>query len=331
MAFGFFDVFIVIAVMLTLIIPGFVLRKLNFVDKSAIRPLVMVLLYVCMPFLTIKSFVLSEAEPSGELAVNMLIMFGFAFAVHIFAFLFLKPVFRSKDKLKNGALTLCSVFSNAGFIGIPFVKLLTGDDTAVIYAAVFSCAFNMLIWTLGVYIITGDVKMMSPLKGILNPAVIVLVIALPMFFIPQANIFVMPRLTMLGTAVQYLGDATLPISMLIVGIRMADIPLKSLFINWRLYVAAAAKLLFEPLMTFLLLLPFLLTGALNGIDPGRHIVIVLVILAAMPPAASCIAMAERFERDVDTAVKGYLLATLLSIITLPAVLTLLTKLIEIIP
>lgn len=322
MNFNFLDVFIVVGVMLLMVVPGFILRKLKAVDKSALGALAVILLYVCQPFLTIKAFVLSAVEPSGAIAVNMLIMFGLAFAVHIIGFLFVKLIFhKSKDKLKTGAYTVCSLFSNAGFIGIPFVELLTGNDTAVIYATVFMCAFNMLMWTLGVYIITGDIKMMKPLKGILNPAVIVLVIAVPLFFLPSLNIF--KKVYVLGEGIKYFGNATLPLSMLIVGIRMADIPFKELFTNLRLYLVAAVKLIFIPLLTLALMLPLLLTGALKELDPNNYIVLVIVMLTAISPAASSIAMSERYLGDTDTAVKGFLLTTLLSIVTLPAILTLL--------
>jgi len=329
MSFSFFDVFIVIAVMLLMAVPGFVLRKVKLVDKSAIRPLSMVLLYVCQPFLTLKAFVLSQAEPSGDLAINMLIMFGFSVAAHIVTFFILKLIFRTKDPQKkrgNGALTICGVFSNAGFMGIPFIEMLTGNPKAVIYATVFMCVFNILIWTLGVYIVTGDIKMMRPLKALLNPAILVLALAVPLFFLPAANVFA--KVEMLGKGVKYIGEAALPVSMSIVGIRMADISFKSLFTSARVYVVAAVKLVMVPLIVLALTLPFLLTGALNGLDPEHNIIMILVMLTAIPPAASSIAITERFDGDVDTAAKGFLLATLLSIITLPSVLMLLLAVVK---
>ena len=319
--------------MALMIAPGFLLKKLKLVGTGAVGALSAVLLYVCQPFLTIKSFVVSEAEASGALAINMLIMLGLSFLVHIVAFLILRLIFFAGGKLKKsevtqeyklrtGAMTFCGIFCNAGFMGIPFVEQITGSGEAVIYAVVFMCAFNALMWTLGIYIITGDIKKMKPLRGILNPAVIVLTIALPVFFIPGVKAFVNEQMNPLVTGIKYLGDATLPVSMLIAGIRMGELPVRTVFNDWRLYVVSGVKLLILPGIILTLMLPFLLTGVFGNTDPGNRIITALVIMAALPAAASAIALSERFGGDAPAATRGFLLTTILSVITLPAVLTL---------
>lgn len=308
-----------------MMIPGFVLRKLNLLKAEALGVLSALLLFVFQPFVSMKAFVLSDIPPSGQMAINMLIVLGFAFLIHLIVFLVLKLIIRGNDKLQNGAYTACGLFSNAGFVGIPFVWLLTGDNLAVMYATVFIISFNALLWTLGVYIITGDIKKMKPIKVILNPASLVLFLAIPLYFLPQINFFV--KVPMFGEMVNYFAIATLPVSMLLVGVRMADVNLKELFTCLKSYLSSAVKLIVAPLIALLVMLPFVLTGAMKSFDPEHRIAIVMVILFAMPPAASTVAMCERYEGDTETSAKTFVLATLLAIVTLPAVLTLLINVI----
>ena len=60
-------------------------------------------------------------------------------------------VFRTGWEMERFGAT----FSNAGFIGIPLVQLTLGEE-AVFCIAAFVALLNILQWTYGVMIITGD-------------------------------------------------------------------------------------------------------------------------------------------------------------------------------
>jgi hypothetical protein len=258
----------------------------------------------------------------------MLIVFGLAIVLHIIVFFILKLCFlkNKSEKQKIDAFILLGIFANAGFLGIPFIDHLTKDPEAVIYATAFMCGFNVMLWTLGVYIVTGDLKKMRPQKAFLNPAIIVLVFAIPMFFVPQINIFRHGDMSinMLGQGVYYLALTALPISMIIVGMRMADLPAKEVFNSVGLYASNGLKLLLAPLVSLLVLLPFILTGAFSTIDPENYMYLVIIMLMSAPPAASSVAIAGRYGGDTDTVVRGFILGTILSIITMPVMLTVLS-------
>ena len=74
-------------------------------------------------------------------------------------------------------------------MGLPFLQSLFTDASLqaelVIYCAVILAVFNILNWTFGVYIITGDKKEISLKKVLLNPVIISVVLSLAVFFIMQ--------------------------------------------------------------------------------------------------------------------------------------------------
>ena len=130
---------------------------------------------------------------------------------------------------------------NVGFMGIPVVKaLFPNNPEMLIYVAIINVSFNVISWTLGVYTITGDKSNVSVRRAFLNPPTVALVAALPLFFfkayIPAA-VF-----TPIQSCANYLAGMTLPLSMIILGIRLAEIPFGSLFTSPVAYVSAALKL-----------------------------------------------------------------------------------------
>ena len=325
--YQFIETLKITLVLFALILPSYALRKSKMISKASVSGLVVILLYACQPFLTIRAFVINPVSPALEIAENMGWVFLFAVIGQIVIFFAARLVFFRKkhddaDKAKDRIYIYASVFSNAGFIGIPFVAMLTRNDPyALIYATVYNVVFQMLIWTLGVYIITGDIKAIRPLKAFLNPAIIPLIIALPMFFWPPSNIFAMEALKPLDKIVTYFADMCAPLSMIIVGIRMADVPLKDIFKGSNTYLSSGMKLIIAPALMFLLLLPLSYTALFAG-EAAKYVLKVPVIMMAMPPAATMIAMSERYNGDTDTALKVFVCCTLLSIITMPFIVLL---------
>ena len=95
---------------------------------------------------------------------GFLISFGAALGALLLSMLVSTLVFRRKSAIRRFG----AAFSNAGFIGIPLVQMTLGED-AVFYVASFVAILNILQWTYGVFIITGDRSQISLKKIITNP------------------------------------------------------------------------------------------------------------------------------------------------------------------
>lgn len=317
----YLKVLVIMLVLFAFILPGYLLRKTRLLSADALPALSNILLYVCQPMMFVKAFCVNPAAPTKDVLFNMLYVFLLSMAGLLVVFFLAKLAFcRMKDKRRANVYVFISTFSNCGFIGIPFVDLLTGGDSlAVMYVMLFNCAFNFLIWTLGVYLMTGNRADISFKKAFLNPSTVGMGIGFLLFLLPPINIFNMPSIAPVQQIAVYLGEMTAPLSMLIVGARAADLSLKEIFCTPADYPVAAMRLLVAPAVMFLLVLPLKLTGAVES-----TVYLAPVIAMAMTPASTAVAYAEKFDGDRQTAARTFLSGTLLGIVTIPVVIALIT-------
>ena len=189
------------------------------------------------------------------------------------------------------------------------------------YMIVFSVAFNLILWTLGAYLMTQDKKQISLKKALLNPCSVGAAIGFLLFLVPQINIFDMDEVAELQQIVTYTGNMTAPLSMMVVGVRLAELPARQLFCNAKIYLAAFVRLILSAALTYLLILPFKLAGLFEATP---YVLLTPVIAMAMPPAASVVAFAEKLDGEREFSAAAFSTGTILSVVTLPFVLLLVT-------
>ncbi len=311
---NFLSTFVTVLVTIVLAVPGFVLRKTKLLPDGAANVLAVLLLYVSQPFLMISSLLNKRFESS--MLGNFGWILGFMIALQLLVYFIARAVFmRCGDISAKRVCVACSYLGNVGFMGIPVMKMLFPEnDTLVLYTAVANIAFNAMVWTLGVYAVTGDKKSISPLKILLNPPTVATILVLPLFF---CNVRI-PEQVM--TPIRYLGDMTLPLSMSILGIRLADMQPIRLVNDGKTYLVCFLKLVVSPLVAFGVLYA---AAFLFGIE--KNVLIALFIIAAMPTASSALNFAEMYGGDRETAAASTLVSTLFCVITIP-ILTLLLAL-----
>lgn len=313
------DVFITVLFLLLLAVPGFIFAKTKMFPESSSRTLSVMVLYGCQPVLVVTSF--QGCAFSKDIAVNMLLTAGVALAIHFVMFALLKLLFHKREKEdKIKLVKYLSVFSNCGFMGLPFLQSLFTDSALqaelVVYCAVVIAVFNVLNWTVGVYTITGDKKQISLKKVLFNPVIIAVLLSLLLFFILQKPLV---ELAAEGTAgrkilskfmnsLYLLSNAVTPLSMTVIGIRLANIGWKQLLTDRWAYVVSGIKLVVMSLITalFVAYLPIAST-----------IKYTVFFLLSMPSATSGAMLAVQFGKDGDFASVGVLLSTVCAIATLP--------------
>lgn len=336
----YLKVLIIMTVFAAFAVPGFLLKKFKMIGEGGTLTLSNLLLYVCQPALSIKAFcVFSDEDWAIVSSVENIVLlknFSLTFVISLLSiaimFALCKLIFiKTKNKKATDVYSFIAIFSNCGFFGIPFVEMFTdGNPLAVMYIMVFNVVFNILCWTLGVVLITGSFKEIRLKKVLLNPAIISCVIALLLFFVPQINIFMFESLKDFRIFPQYLAYMTAPLSMIIVGIRIAETPPKQLFCKKGVYLSGALRLIAAPFLTLLVALPFVGlvgSGAENGFE--EYVYFAPIIAMAMSPAASVVAMAERFDGDRETATASFVTVTLLSVIVIPLVIAAITSILGI--
>lgn len=312
-----------VGLLVAMAVPGFVLKKLNKLPENSIAVISAIIIYISQPMLSLYSFI--EASFSSELLLNMGIAFVLAIVFNLGLLLLAKLIF-VKDKNVDAAkvCTVGSALSNCGFMGIPVIKVLFDDPQITIYAIIYMVVFNIVLWTLGVYIITGDKKYVSVKKALLNLPTIVLVIALPIFFLNlNLTASTNPAIQALMQFCDYFNNFNAPLPMLIMGIRLADVKFKEIFNSGRVYLVSLLKLVVFPLIALLLMWVISLIPAFS-ID--AKMVTSILICVAMPTATMTMTFAEIFNGDKYTAVKVTLQTTLFSIVTIPLFVTVLSLL-----
>jgi hypothetical protein len=311
---------LIMVVLFAFILPGYLLRKAKMISVDVLPALSNILLYVCQPIMFIKAFAVDPIEPTWGTIRNMIVVFSLSFAGMVAVYFLSRLVFgRCKDRKQGDIYTFIGVFSNCGFCGIPFVDMLTGGNSlALMYLIVFNCSFNFLVWTLGVYLMTQDKKYVSVKKALFNPSTAGLAIGLLLFLIPPINIFNIEAISPIRQIVTYLSEMTAPLSMIIVGVRGAELSVKEIFCHPTDYLASAMRLIVAPFIMLAIVLPFAKT-ALLGEDV--YVYLAPVIAMAMTPASTAVAYAEKFGGDKLTATRTFLSGTLLGVATIPLIIT----------
>lgn len=287
---------------------GFTLVKVGKARSEHARSLSAVLIYLCGPSLIISAF--QNMTYSLESACDIGLFFVITLAVQIASFVILYILLHRKyDDAKYRILSCGAVMGNVGFLGMPMVQALFPDQPIVAcYSTMYSMSMNLLVFTMGVYLITHDRKYISPKSILLNPTSIAILISLPLYFLDIH----MPA--ELGNAVALLGKMTTPVCMLILGMRLAATNLRRLFTRPFIYLVCALKLLVYPMFAYLcvLFLPF--------VSPTFKACI--LVLSAAPTGAMLLSLAELHGCEQEMSANVVLLATMFCVITLPLVVLL---------
>lgn len=319
---SFLDVFITVVFLLILMIPGYILVKTKMLNEKAESALSTIVLYVCQPALMIMAF---QKKPfSSELAVNMIIVAGLALLIHIVMILFMILVFRNKSKsAKINCLRFASVFGNCGYMGLPFLQSLFSGNAfeaeVLIYGGVVIMIFNLLTWSVGVFMMTGDRKQINLKNALLNPTVIALIIGLLLFFIVKIPLKDVVDVAVGGSvgdkileglskSIGFLSEMVTPTAMIVIGMKIAKVKPKHLFMDKWAYVNAINKLLIMSLLTMLIV---------AWLPVDNIIKWSMVFLLSMPSANNTVLFAVTFGGDSKSGSVYVLLSTILSILTIP--------------
>ena len=285
-----------ILMLLYLLIGYFLFRK-KLIGISGSADIGRMLLHIVMPAAILKAYMTSYTP---ERLIGLILSFLAALLALLLA-IFISRIFFKKEQAieRFGA-----AFSNAGFIRIPLVQMTLGEE-AVFYISSFVALLNILQWTYGVFILTGDRNTFSFQKLRTNPVILSFLGGLLLFFLPVT----LPDLLtgMIGSLAAMNG----PLAMIVLGTYLAQVSPGSLFKEKLAYRSSFVRLILIPILTIILL----------GFFPAEyHTLKLAVLIAASAPIGSNVAIfAQLYGQDYTRAVKEVCLSTLLCMITLPLI------------
>lgn len=306
-------VFTSVLTMLLLIFPGYLLRKKNFISGEAAKSCSLIVLYCAQPCMLINAYM---REFDSGIFYDMLKIAGLSLIMYMSFILISSLMFKKAPGDKQPILRYMMIFSNCGFMGFPVLRQIFGaqGDLAVLLGSSVTLWFNILSWTTGVRLYSKERQ--GFWRALLKPGVIGTVIGLILFLTSAVKIIP----SSLSSAVSLSADVVTPISMLVIGIRLAECPFKTLFADWRLLSASLMRLVVMPVICFIILLLI----KLAGLPMADMVMSVPFILLAMPSGATTAMMAERYGGDAVYGSAAVSLTTVMSIITIPLVSVLLT-------
>jgi len=304
----FKTVLLQVVVLFILIFVGVFFTKKHILTKLCTKSITNIVLYLVTPCVIVKSFV--NTQYSEKTIKGLLLSFLSASIVHIIFILLATVMFRDKEDSRRRVLRFAAVFGNCGFMSLPIQEAILGSE-GLLYGASFIAIFNLFSWTYGITLMSGDRKNMSVKKVILNPGILSLLIGVVIFFfkIPVYKPVIMP--------IEYFAALNTPLPMLIIGYHLAKLDFKAALKDFRCLYCCVARIFILPIIA--LGIVYLLGMYFPGFR--GNLLVSTAISACSPAAAYTAIFSYKFKQNTDLAVNSVSLSTLLSLISMPVIIT----------
>ena len=294
---------------------GFGANRAGILPKEANEFLTNLLIKIITPCMIISSITSKELTEETFAATIETLIFAIVFFVLAAAigYLLCRFVFRvDKDDLGTYTFTFGSI--NSGFIGFPITLALFGAD--ILYLMVLhNIALTIYLYSFGPAILAlGDrskkaFDFKSFLRSFWNINAIISFISIVMLFaglhFPSA----------IFETAETIGDATVPISMLLVGMQLGDTNPVKMLAHGKMVAISVTKMLLLPVLTFL---------AVNWLPVPTGVKLCLTFAAVFPAAVAAVPVTTLEGKNALPSAEVVAFTTLLSIVTIPVFATILT-------
>jgi predicted permease len=193
-----------------------------------------------------------------------------------------------------------SMFNNCGNMGLPLAVLTFGEAGFPAMVALFSIS-NLLQFTVGMWIVDHRARV----GRLLASPIVLATIAGFAFAVLHP-----PLPTWLGTSISMVGDALVPMMLLSLGVRLAEVQ----WSDWRIGVIGGIACPVTGMIMAAILAPVL------GLDARQAGL--LMLFGCLPPAVLNFMVAEQFRQEPAKVASIVLIGNLLSIVFVPIGLTL---------
>jgi len=192
------------------------------------------------------------------------------------------------------------MFNNCGNMGLPLAVLAFGEAGLPPMVALFTIS-NLLHFSLGVWIVDHHANFAKIWR---TPMVLAT-------FAGFAFALTHPPLPeWLATAIRLTGDALVPMMLISLGVRLAEVPLR----DWRVGVVGG---LVCPLTGIAMAV---VLGPVLGLDPLQRGL--LMLFGCLPPAVLNFMVAEQFEREPARVASIVLIGNMMAVVFVPIGITL---------
>lgn len=286
-------------ILLLLAMGGFVLFKMRLIAKTSVSSIIDITLYLFMPCNILYSFLVTF---DFSRIMNFSEVFAVSAFIQVVSLIFGRLLYNKFPPAKKAVLQFATVNSNSILLGAPIAESLYGN-LGMTYASIYTIPSRAVMWSAGIAYFTKPPGKAALIKfSLLHPCM--LAVILGFILVPLQVSFPRPVMEVL----KYFGACTTPVSMMIIGITLAEVNFRKL-LEPSVFYLSLIRLGLLPLIAWAICLLFRFDAEVTGIS---------VLLTAMPAGATTTIMAAKFKGDGVFASKCVVFSTILSFVSTTA-------------
>ena len=261
------DLLILQITIFALIATGFFLKRTGIFTKEGQKSMTDLVINVVLPCNIITSFSI-DAGPEVFLACASILLISVG--IQAFCVIYGKLLFRGQSEDRRKCLRYATICSNAGFLGNPIVEGVFGE-TGLMYASGYLIPLRVMMWSEGIAIFSGEKNFASMVKKVATHPCVVSCAAGILLMVTGTTL---PDVLL--TPLSTLGRCNTALSMLVIGMILAEIDLKTILDKTVVWYSLN-RLVVIPLVVYLVCLALPVNAEIRGIS---------VLLDAMPAGAT---------------------------------------------
>lgn len=222
---------------------------------------------------------------------------------------------------RRGIMINAIVNANTIFIGLPLNIALFGNDSLT-YFLVYYIVNTVSTWAFGVFLISNDDPTKTAKTGEKKKINWKQVIPMPLVGFVVALIFLLLnipilKITFLAQSMTYVGSLVTPLSLIYIGIVLADAGLKSIKFDRDTIVALFGRFILSPVIMIVIVY----VTVRHGVNLAPVLQKTLIVQSATPMLAVLPILAAESHGDVKFATNIVTTSTVLFIIVVPILMT----------
>lgn len=282
--------------MFSMMFLGLLFRKLGIIKEEGKKNITDLVIYLVLPCNIFKSFMV-------EFSKDTLVSFGtiliISILIQIGCVLLGKILYDKKELRKRQCLQYGIICSNAGFLGNPVAEGVFGS-MGLTLASVYLIPQRIMMWSSGLAVFSGSTDKKAVVKKVVtHPCILACILGL-VWMLTQ-----FPLPSFLVSTIQYVGNCNTALSMMVIGMILAQIDTSNLF-DKDVVIYTVIRLILIPILVYI---------PLRLLHTDHLVMGVSVLLAAMPAGATTSILASKYEADADFATKMVVFSTLISLFT----------------
>lgn len=294
-----------IITMAIIVIAGFIFAKAFKLGDKEQKFLSKMLLYFVNPCLVLNSFNL-EFDPLK--LKQFLFVFAVALLIHGVMILIATVTTLKKTDIST-VDRVATVFTNCGFMGIPLIRGVFGDE-GIFFLMGYLIVFNLVLWTWGCYQLGGVINLK---KIITNPNIIAVILGLILFCMP----FTLP--VVISKPLSMIGDMNTAMAMILIGVMFANFKLEKSMLLQLAKCQAIRLLLCSVINLCIVFGIYKLVGPAGLNMPNAKMMLCVAFFCSMCPSATSVpSLSCIFDKDTSYASLVVSVSHLLCMLTIPA-------------